>query len=287
MKTKNQILTFIIALITFTSCEKIVDVDLPVGETALVVESMITNQKEPWVVKLSLSQPYLDQNDLRYVSNAKVNIKGTDGQNVDLVYTENGIYRSSDSLEGKVGETYTLNVEYNNKVYTGSERMPNGYPLDVVQSFFLPNANGFIRSGYYLFIKGKQVEIKGEANYFWKFFKNDTLQESFLLVENDDFGDISFLNQEIDQDNPLAGILDNIIPRPFPFILEVGDSIKLEQYVLSRPFYQYKVDLDLQLNRSGTPFDPPPANPRNNLSNGALGYFSVANKITETHVVTE
>jgi len=287
MKIKNQFLTILIALISFSGCEKVVDVDLPVGETALVVESVITNQKEPWIVKLSLSQPYLDQKELRTLADAKVNIKGTDGQNVDLIHSENGIYVSADSLQGSVGETYTLNIEYKDKVYTASERMPNGYPLDIIQSFFLPNNNGFIRSGYYLFIKGKQVEPKGEGNYFWKFFKNDTLQQSFLLVENDDFGDVSFLNQGIDPDNPLAGILDNIIPRPFPFLLEIGDSIKLEQFVLSRRFYQYKVDLDLQLNRSGTPFDPPPANPRNNLTNGALGYFSVANKVVETLVVEE
>jgi hypothetical protein len=284
-KMKKILFLLLTAITVFTSCEKVVDVDLPKGETALVIESKITNMKELWEVKLSLSQPYLDQGEKTIVDNAVVNIKGTDGTDVNLNHFADGVYLSDDSLSCIPGETYTLTVEHRGRNYTASETAPNGFPLDIIQPFFLPNNNGFIQSGFYLFIQGPQVTTPGAANYFWKFYKNDTLQESFLLVENDEFGEITFLNPSIDSDNPLGRIDENIFPRPFPFLLEIGDSIRLEQFVLSQRYYQYIVDLDVQRSRSGTPFDPPPANPRNNLSNGALGYFAVAHKYVAFAVV--
>lgn len=285
MKTKKA-LYFLLALVGFSACEKIVEVDFPSDEPKLVIESQITNKRDLWKVKLSLSQPYFDQDSADDISNAFVNISGTDGSNVDLVYSDTGIFVSSDSLQCAVGETYTLTVVYKNKTYTATEKLANGFPIDLMLSFFLPSTNGFVESGYYIFIQGKENDYKGDS-YLWKFYRNDTLKEDFgLLAENDEFGPVSYFNASIDPDDPLSGLANNIIPRPFPFLVEPGDTVRLEQYNLDPTYYQFLFEVQSQLGRSGTPFDPPPANPNNNISNGGLGYFSVAH-FTEKQIIVE
>jgi len=50
----------------------------------------------------------------------------------------------------------------------------------------------------------------------------------------------------------------------------------VELYSLTRVQYIYFSDLANILNNDGGMFSPPPANPRSNLSGGALGLFQVS-----------
>lgn len=284
MKNILYILTFAAIM---SSCERIVDIDLPTYAPKLVIDCQINNVLEPWKVELSYTQPYLQQTDRKTITEAEVFIFNSDNDTVRLSHTDTGVYVSAAAHQTIPGKTYTLVVKNGNQTYTATEKAPEGFPIDLMQAFFLPNNNGFIQSGFYVFLKGEQVRKKGEANYIWKFYQNDTLKESnFTLAENDEFGNVSFLNPEIDPNDPLKGLADNILPRPFPFLVEPGDSIKIEQFNVSPTYYQYVIDLDIQKGRSGSPFDPPPANPFSNLSNGALGFFSVAYKV-EREILVE
>ena len=259
-------------------CEKIVDIELPSSDPVLVVEGQITNERSPWAINLSLSQPYFDQSNATDVQNATVYIADSDGNTVDLFY-QNGVFVSLDSQQCVPGVSYTLHIDYNGKSYEATEELANGFPIDLILSYYLPENNGFIQSGYYVFIQGKENDYKGDS-YQWKFYVNDTLKESFgPLLENDEFGTVTFLNPNIDPNDPLKGLDQNILPRPFPFDVQPGDSVRIEQFNLSPSYYQYILDLNAQLGRSGSPFDPPPTNPNTNLSNGAIGFFSVAHKV--------
>jgi len=271
----------------FTACEKIVDIEIPSDEPTLVVEGEITNNLEPWSVRLTLSQPYLDQKEVDGISNASVFILGDDGSSVELFHSDTGMFVSAANEACIEGVTYTLDVTYNGEKFTASETLNNGFPIDTIASYFLPDNNGFIEAGYYVFIQGRENEAEGD-NYLWKFYKNDTLQDGFgSIYENDEFGPISFLNQSLDPADPLAGLAQGIIPRPFPFRVEPGDSVRIEQYIISGRHYKFIVDREAQLNRGGTPFDPPPANPDYNISNGGLGYFSVSYKTERSLVISE
>lgn len=57
-------------------------------------------------------------------------------------------------------------------------------------------------------------------------------------------------------------------------------------FSLTRKAFIFYSDLSNLLNNDGGMFSPPPANPRNNLSNGALGYFQVSAMDFEEMVVT-
>ena len=283
----KNIYLIVFASLLFTACERIIDIEIPSDEPSLVVEGEITSKLEPWSVRLTLSQPYLDQKEVEGVSAATVFINGDDGSSVELFHADTGMFVSNNSAKCIEGVSYTLDVSYDGKTYTATEKLENGFAIDTIASYFLPDNNGFIEAGYYVFIQGKENEEAGD-NYLWKFYKNDTLQDDFgPIYENDEFGPISYLNQSLDPADPLAGLAQGIIPRPFPFRVEPGDSVRIEQYIISSRHYKFIVDREAQLNRSGTPFDPPPANPDYNISNGGLGYFAVSHKAERELTIAE
>jgi len=284
---KQIILYVSLLLVALTGCEKIVDLEIPSVDSKLVIEGQITNIEEPWVVRLALSQEYFNQDSIEPVSNALVTISGTDGLFAKLSHSHAGIFTSSTAMQCVPGEIYTLKILYNGEEYIASEILANGFPIDLIESYYLPENNGFIEAGYYVFIQGKENEYDGDS-YLWNFWRNDTIQDQFgIVAENDAFGQVTFLNPNIDPDDPLKGIENDSLPRPFPFKLELNDTVIVDQYNLSPRYFQYLFDLQAQLGRSGSPFDPPPANPNNNISNGGLGYFSVAHFTSASIIIEE
>lgn len=284
MKKIKLLLCFVVAL---SACERIVDLEIPSDNPKIVVEGQITSQSEPWEVRLTMSQPYFDQSDLNYVSSAEVRITGTDGADVQLIHTDSGYYKSELLQQCIPGETYTLYVKYDGENYSASEQAPLAFPIDTIASYYLPDNNGFIEKGYYVFIQGKEREAEGDF-YLFNAYRNDTLMDDFgSNLDNDEFGSVSFLNENFDINNIVSELSKGKTPRPFPFTVEPGDTVRIEQCAITENHFYYIFDIEAQLGRSGTPFDPPPANPNNNISNGGLGYFSVVHKEEAKIIVDE
>jgi hypothetical protein len=284
MKKINLILALVI---TLSACERIVELEIPSSDPTIVVEGQITSQLEPWEIRITMSQPYFDQSNLSFVSNAEVSIVGTDGSDVNLIHSDSGYYKSEFSQQCLPGETYSLSVMYDGQEYSASEVAPMAFPIDTIASYYLPENNGFIEEGYYVFIQGKERPAKGDF-YLFKAYRNDTLKDDFgSNLDSDEFGSVSFLNEDFDINNIASELSKGKTPRPFPFTVEPGDTVRVEQYAISEKYFNYIFDIEAQQGRSGTPFDPPPANPNNNISNGGLGYFSVVHKEEAQIVVDE
>lgn len=274
----NKIVSLIALAFFFASCETVVELDLPESEPLLVVESQITNVSRPFEVQLSLSQPFNDQTPFDPISSAVVVITSTDGTVYQLEHQSSGLYATKTRVQAVVGESYTLSVNYMGKEYTAMEKCRPQIKIDTLLAFFLPDQNGFIEPGFYAFIGSGEWEEPGDY-YEWKVYKNDTLLDDFgPLVDSDEFREASFFNLNIDPEDPLANFPE-VQPRPFPFTFEVGDTVRVVQYNISQQYYDFLLEVNAQLSRSGTPFDPPPANPRTNITGAeALGFFSVANE---------
>ena len=284
MKKINLILALVI---TLSACERIVELEIPSSDPTIVVEGQITSQLEPWEIRITMSQPYFDQSNISFVSNAEVSIVGTDGSDVNLIHSDSGHYKSEFSQQCLPGETYSLSVMYDGQEYSASEVAPMAFPIDTIASYYLPENNGFIEEGYYVFIQGKERPVKGDF-YLFKAYRNDTLKDDFgSNLDSDEFGSVSFLNEDFDINNIASELSKGKTPRPFPFTVEPGDTVRVEQYAIREKYFNYIFDIEAQLGRSGTPFDPPPANPNNNINNGGLGYFSVVHKEGAEIVVDE
>ncbi|MCB0735239.1 MAG: DUF4249 domain-containing protein [Bacteroidetes bacterium] len=287
----KQVLKYILILpviaVLFSACEQIVDLQVPESDPLLVVEAAISNDSVPFRVKLSLSQPYFNQDERTYVDDAQVIISGSNGTIDTLYHQDTGTYSTKTVRWCVVGETYTLSIRYKGKTYTSSEKCKFQEPIDFLMSFYLPDQNGFIEPGYYVFEKAGESEAVGDY-YFWKIYRNDSLINEFgYLLDEDEFRETSFFNLNIDPDDPLKDMDKNILPRPFPFKFDPNDHVRVEQYNISQGYYDFLNELQTQVSRSGAPFDPPPVNPNFNISNGAIGYFSVSNVSRDTLTIVE
>lgn len=254
-----------------------IQLNVPEGDPFIVIESQISNKKNYWAVKLSYSQPYFDQGTIKHPSRADVTITENTGKIVELAYDSFGVYRSKTVEHCVIGNSYTLRVELDGKVYTASEKCKYQDTFQLLMAFELPDGNLFIEPGWYVFEKAGEVEAPGDY-YQWKIYQNDTLRDGFgYILDTDEFRESSFFNLNIDPDDPLKGQSQGILPRPFPFKFEPGDTIVVEQYSISKEYYEFLVELEIQQGRSGTPFDSPPANPNTNIKGGGYGFFSVVN----------
>ncbi len=285
---KHHILFIILSAFIFSSCEKVVELKVDSGEPILIIDSQLSTEKEPWVVTLSLTQPYFDQSTIDYIGSATVTIADNNGRTDTLNHTTDGVYVSDDSLACESGMTYTLSVVYLNNTYTATEQCFYQEPIDFIRSYFLPEANGFIPKGYYVFQKSLEYEPEGDF-YMWKIYQNDTnlLDQIGYQIENDENREGGYWNIAIDPDDPLKDIDRGVFPRPFPYNFEKGDSVRVEQYRISREYYNFIGEFSNQQNRSGTPFDPPPSNPKTNIIGGAYGFFSVVNVSSAEVVVSD
>jgi hypothetical protein len=283
----KKLILILSAAFLFTACERIVEVEIPNADPKLVIESQITTVNDFWRVRLTLSQPYFDQDSADGLSSAVVTISGTNGSFVSLFHQDTGMFVSADSQRCMVGETYTLTIVYNGVTYVAAEQTPDANPIDTIASYYLPDNNGFITKGYYVFIQGVEASPEPGDYYLFKAYRNDTLKDDFgPLLDDDQFGSVSYLNQNFDIFNIVQELALGKTPRPFPFVVEPTDTIRVEQYAVNQKYYQFLVDLNAQQSRSGSPFDSPPSNLNNNISNGALGYFSVVNK-EEVWIIVE
>jgi hypothetical protein len=283
--TKKVILA-LVALATFglTACEKVVQLNIDSDDPIVIIDAQITNRLEKWRVNLSLTQPYFDQSKIDYIETAQVIITDSDGTADTLAYDTAGTFVSWKLKKCEVGKSYTLTVNYNGETYTATETCYYQDTMDFIQSYYLPERNGFIPEGHYVFQKSDEHEPDGDY-YLWRIYRNgaDQLDSTGYLLDTDEFRSTGFWNIQIDPDDPLKDIDRGVYPRPFPLRFDEGDFVQVEQLRISEDYFDFLTGFASQQSRAGTPFDPPPANPQSNIRGGAYGYFSVVN-ITEKSV---
>lgn len=277
--TYSAILLVIVGLF---SCRRVVDWELPDSKPALVVESQISNVEQFWTVQLSMTQGYFVNAQPPAVVDAEVSISDDMGNTDTLFHVADGIYQSTDLKTCIVGHKYTLNIKHEGKEYFATELVRDQLPFDTVGAIYNPGIEGFADPGYYLIEIAQEIEGPGDY-YQWRVYRNDTLLDDFYILDTDEFADFSYFNRNFDIEE---ASIDNL-PRPFPYLMEIGDTVRLEQLCISKNYFDFLFEIETQRNKAGSPFDAPPANPISNISNGAFGYFSVVNEISEEIVVVE
>jgi hypothetical protein len=282
--------TFFISILTltiFSGCETLLDFETPTGLNNITVETELTTELKPWEVRITESQAYSDLDSVGGVETALVIISDDQGFIDTLEHMGQGVYRSTGSRSCIPGRIYSLSINYGGTLYEASDYCRQQYELDTVAAYFLPENNGFIRKGWYIFEQADEWEEDGDY-YEWEVYRNDTLLDDFgYILDEDAFRESSFFNLNIDRDDPLSGLDQGILPRPFPLRFNPGDNVRVNQFCINKGYYDFLVELQRQQNNTGGPFDSPPANPNSNISNGAYGYFAVKNVVKGSAVVPE
>lgn len=280
MLYKNLFL-FLAATAILSSCQDVVELDLPEGDEFLVVEGWITNENRPHDVILTTTAAYFDDAEPAPATDATVFIRDNEGTEILLPETRPGVYTYPDS--GVVGRSYQLEILLENgKRYLSTfEEVFEPVPiLDI--SWQLSEDEPDVDDGenlddiYDVVIFTIEPAGLGD-NYRWRAFLNGVeANEPFdIFVTDDQFAD----------GNPIPdfNVTDELYSQ--------FDTVTVIQERISREAREFLQLLQQQTAFVGGPFDPPPSPIRGNISNVtdpddiALGYFGAAGRDRATIVV--
>ncbi|KAB2915934.1 MAG: DUF4249 domain-containing protein [Bacteroidetes bacterium] len=263
---KKIIYTLALAIV-FSACEEKIDLDLSFAGQKPVVEGRVTTETDSSYIQLSYTAPYNSNGKPPAITTAVVEVTKDNGTPVIFNHTANGVYKPAAGYVGVKNSTYHLKVVIDGKEYTSTSKLEPMFSVDDTLEHVFKPKEGFLDEGYAITFWGTydQAPVK---NYWFKYGKNDTLEE----------GDVLFDNADIELNKRSAFEL------PF-FRPQKGDSVML--YFRSIDVYAYNYLYALSMLNSGAPgpFQAPPANPPTNIKGGALGFFYAADVVRRWKIV--
>lgn len=272
MKYIFQIIILGSLVFFLVSCEDKIDLDLPEGETFLVVEGWITNAPSPYTVKLTYTSPYFDDAPQPVASNATVILKDDEGSESVLNEIQPGVYEILD--QGIVGRKYQLYIHLlEGDIYESDFELLNEPVLiDTIyyqlserepSDFFDENPDDI----YDVLIETFEPAGRGD-HYRWRSFLNR--EESRAPF------DINIISDQLVDGVPVLEY--NVTGR----LYSIPDTVEIVQEMISKAAYEFLTQLRNQTGFVGSPFDTPPVPIRGNVHNlsnpdkYALGFFGAA-----------
>ncbi|MFC2113100.1 DUF4249 domain-containing protein [Bacteroidota bacterium] len=292
MKNLQKLITLIIAVTVFCSCEDTIYPELEEADPQIVIDAWINNAPEPQYIRISETLPYFDSLSNSGIENAAVYIIDNEGGlKIDFVDNSNGMYEWVPTPGipqiGTIGNSYTLFVEIGGNVYTSTSLLNRVPEIDSIT--FSYKKDYIYPEGYYAQFYANDFVGPGDT-YWIKAYKNGTYlnkPEELSLAFDAGFAagsnvdGITFLELIRDMinphDNDAAG---DEMPSYTP-----GDSVFVEIHSINYEAYTYLSELIIQTNRPGgfaELFSVPLANvPTNIVSMGTvnqkpLGFFNMS-----------
>ncbi len=261
------------------ACEQTIRLDAELNQEQLVVEGLITNSDLNYV-KLTRSRDFYSSGLAEGVLNAEVTVSDNMGNvrryvhNPDNVPSLEGVYLPEVAFMPSVGTTYTMTATVDGTTYMAQETMQPVTKIDSLTVFLNEDEreDPDDEDRFYEVLFYAQEPQDRVDHYLFKFYRNGDLIKD---AEEDIYvGEDEYLGEQID-DLPIAGFY------------ALGDTVGVEMYSITREAFVYYSDLFNLINNDGGMFTPPPANPRSNVSNGALGYFQVSAIETDSIIIEE
>ncbi len=251
MKSFTYIALFL-TLGSLMSCTEVITLDLNDSEPTVVIEALLDGEASTLTVQISESGSFTNPGEYPKVSNARVSLGEANGQLVEVPETAPGIY----FLEGiatDTGTTYELSVEIGENTFFAIATMPEAIVLDSIR-FMASTSPQF-----------------GEGLYPTLYYQTTSGESPWLRINVeriDSSSNSSFL--------PLENVLRPTNSTLFQASFQAGEMLKLEIQSITEEMYRYLGAIAELKGESAGPgaASAAPANPENQWSGDALGYFS-------------
>jgi hypothetical protein len=234
-------------LIHFSCYRDVIDLDLQDIGSRVVIEGNITDWSGPYTVKISKPVDFEQAGKFQPISDAEVIITDNTGNSEILQEGIDGYYRTR-NLQGIPGKTYSLNVSIDGEQYTAISKMPEAIELDSIKINSSPGPGDDIICYF--------TDLVGAENYCrLKVFRNGELIYTFLYQDRYSDG------QQI--------VVDDI------YDIDSGDHVEIQFLTIDKEIFEYFETLsEISETSSASTTLLTPYNPKSNISNNALGYFS-------------
>jgi len=290
--TKSSRIILLILLFTLKSCVVPYIPEAPENDQLLVVEGLISDQKEVNTIKISKSRPLWTGQHPVYLTGCKVWITDDLGHIDNLAETAIGTYiTDSSTFKGNAGRKYTLHITTSSADGNlNYESFPMELkPVPEIDSLYYEKK---VFTRYNLPIEGCQIYLDtydplNNSNFYrWAYSETWEINLPFN-VENkvcwrtENSNSILLKNSSLLAENRVVGYPVKTISNPIDR-LTVKYSILVKQYSLNEDEYIYWEALKTSLDQQGGLYDIiPPIIPNNIFciekpNEKTLGYFSVS-----------
>jgi hypothetical protein len=257
LKNILHIIISLVGILAFQGCQKVINVDLSEAAPRIVIEGLINDRRGPYTVTISKSGSYFNQPVLPPVSGAIVVITD-DAGTLDTLHEElAGVYLTS-KIRGIPGRIYTLKVISDDQEYDGSSTLSGHVNMDSL-TLIKDDSQGIFFGG----------NNKNETHYEIHCFFKDPPEKNFYRVKVFKNDSINTKNYRLYDDQYTNG---EEIELRVAGNVSAGSTYRVELESLDDKTYGYYRTLEDVLFNNPF-FGSTPANPNNNLTNGALGYF--------------
>jgi hypothetical protein len=259
----------LIAASMLPACEEQMNVKFnEEGTKKIAVEGSITTDTLSHRVVLSWSSDFFSNDSAQMVSNADVRL--TDGEkSFKLTEKIPGVYFTDQNVYGETDKTYTLNITLQDgSKYSASDRINSLPEVDSVTvtdtTLYMGPEDGNVH-GYAIMYFGIEKPSPGDF-YLWNLYINDTIFNKFYWEST--FTDDKFVNGSYIHNFMVYFIEDSDVRKD-------TNEIVLETLSISKGYYNFLLDSNLETVWRGSPWDAPPSNISSNVIDGA-GFFNAS-----------
>lgn len=251
MKILN-FLFLILAVTSLTGCEEVIDLDLNSSDPKFVIEADLNDLSNEQIIRVSQTVNVDEPYSSKAVNDAIVHVTDVQGKQHNFTSIGDGIYRSTNFRPAANGK-YSLRVNIGDEEFLSTTTR---VPYVNVDSLGIMEEEIF--NEYYFVLTFKFFDPKNVDNYYKYSYSVNGGPFKFGNVFSDKFNNGLYVTHEItDRDEDTKFV--------------VGDSIIVRRECIAKDVYDFWSEL-----KSINPGTAAPANPKSNISNGSLGYFSVS-----------
>jgi len=277
-----NIISILISLIVFSSCEKVIQLDLNKENPQLVIEAILNVDSTEQFVYLTKTVNFDNEGAGVPFVNASVQLMEGESTIATFNHIGNGVFKTKLSSLLTVGKQYTLQVEDNEKKVThvATSICPAKVKLDTIEVYKNPPVFG----RYNYAIVPVRNEPIGKNWYQFRLKKNDEKIHKILVDDDSNLDGVPrtlkpiFNVREFSPDTTVNSVPKWIIKKVGAN--ELVDSVEAELTLVNIEYKVFRYLYNLALNQGGRQ-SATPTNPDPIFTNGALGYFSIQSTDTK------
>jgi hypothetical protein len=238
------------SILLFSACEEKVDLNLNADSGRVVIDAQLSDASNIQRIRVSQSVAIEAEMGSTAVKNATVTVKDNLNQNYLFQHEKDGYYINR-NFKPAVGRTYTLRVGVNKQQFESSSTMPAYINIETTHII-----EKEIAGKTYFFIALSFKDPAKIANYYMYTLSINGKEFRFASTESDQFNDgLQVTHYISDLERSLSH----------------GDKLTVRRYCVDvGTFHYWNGYQSTNLSTAA------PGNPKSNISNNALGYFSVA-----------
>lgn len=258
---RNGILLILVVCL-FSACQDVVELEVPKGDTRLVIDGRVYHGKALQEVTISTTSPFFDKGNTPRVSNATVVIEDNLGHRDTLTEGEKGVYQIK--KEGDLGKRYRLEIVLENGKRYGSSYQELK-PVPAIDSIYYEMTGSADNAEFSVSFNFKDNQDVKDF-YRWNYAINGKYNNASIISTSDKFFNGSDVKDvDIINDEDIAS----------------GDQVLIEQMSINEEEYIFIQKFKQSLETGGL-FSSPPIPVRGNVVNlddskeYALGFFGVS-----------